>query len=57
MKWKITSSLDKLSEKALEEMLLHLRKLESEGEDEHSLDKHFKKVLQEDAHLLTRFAQ
>ena len=57
MKWKITSSLNNLSEKALEEILVHLHQLENETGNEESLDKHFQRVLKEDANLLKRLAQ
>ena len=58
MKWEITSSLNNLSEKALAEIMVHIKQLESVSEaGESRADTHFKKIMEEDVNLLKRLAQ
>lgn len=58
MKWEITSSLNNLSEKALTEIIIHIKQLESASEAEESrADMHFRKIMDEDINLLKRLTQ
>lgn len=57
IKWRITSSLDNLSDTALAEMLEHLEQLEKAAAETSDMDKTFQRILREDANLLNRLAQ
>lgn len=57
MKWKITTSLDKLSETALEEVLNIVNEKKSSGSVRYDINTEIDLILREDAALLKRLAE